>query len=439
MAEAFSAPRDTELLLRRAPRGGASTARDRSFYGPFFENLCCIDICMFNMTTLDANKLSLRHPAISMRVSAGGAGLRRIRSRDLDKLAASPIKFVAKHFLERRPSSVQDTSVQCRLLTDVSARFGNRACGTRRHVRHAQLLDNYRTVAIGVGSRQLVQEVHALTPHLAVQARNYSFGFLAVLGSFLFSIDTSLRSSERLQRLVEEPRIRYDYSIGIGDDCDDSTVECDNRRSLRRRGREFDFADNVGKPLISVSGDGAGLRRPLYGSVLNDAHGAEFGEVQGTIETPYLGMRLTHCDRVAALTLPSWCPSNTLETALPRFVKFGKELCTDVSRYVCKPWKIGTELRQLEHLVERCWIPTLSLLASQPEVSLLKGEVPKETQRALPLREPQLLLLGRVDAIAKRFADEHKDKRSAHSSERNHVADRCACRPCLARRHSERT
>src|SRR5262245_20835870 len=86
--------------------------------------------------------------------AAGRAGLRAVSSVDCDELTAAPGELVAEHVDQAAPPGIGDVPRQVAIL---------------EHVFDLQALDHDRTVALGVGGGEGMQEVVALAANLAME------------------------------------------------------------------------------------------------------------------------------------------------------------------------------------------------------------------------------------------------------------------------------
>src|SRR5580658_78389 len=280
----------------------------------------------------------------------------------------------------------------------------------RRRMRKqsVQCLQHDDAVALGESCRLDVQEVVALSPHLAVDARGAKLGLLSILRSFLPSADGALGASKSLERGFEVARVGDHLSVGRGAEVGNAAVDGYDRTFARRRVRQLDVADDASVPLVAVSLERARLGCAFERSVQDCPECAELGESQAIIlDAPHLRMRLAERECGESLAFPPRGASELREAALPRFVQLDQELIAYVAWDVGEPRQCGAQLGQLVDLVERGRVSTLVLRAGVPCLALLQGEIPKPTQRALPLAEPRDLSGVRIDAEAKGLARAH--------------------------------
>ena len=92
--------------------------------------------------------------------------LRRVWGRYFNELTSTPSKLVLQHVGKLRPSSSSNATGKTVVL---------------EHALDVELLDDNRAVALGIGSRQLVQDVVALSLDLTVNTTCTVQGFCSVL------------------------------------------------------------------------------------------------------------------------------------------------------------------------------------------------------------------------------------------------------------------
>ena len=111
-----------------------------------FQNLRRIEVRMVYMSASRASE-ALSRTGGSVDRSAFGARLRAVSSWNLDHLAAGPRELVAEHLDKSSPSSPSNVA---------------RQMGVLDHSLDVELFDDYSAVALGVSSRQLMQDMLAL-------------------------------------------------------------------------------------------------------------------------------------------------------------------------------------------------------------------------------------------------------------------------------------
>ena len=326
-------------------------------------------------------------------LSAVRAGLRRVRGRHLDESSSIPGKLVSQHVCKPRPSSPGNATSETVVL---------------EHALDVELLDDDRAVALGVGSRQLVQNVIALSLDLAMDATHTVQGFCTVLGSFLPSISDVLGATKSLQGFFKVRRIASLSPFGISKQIDDASIDGHHRNSPRTWIGNFVLAQDAGKPLISVPPDRTCFRLPFERSVDHDLQGSNLGEVQFAAgKSPDLGMWFAKPKRVPSFSLPSRLIGQLLEASLPCLVQFHEQLGAHVAGNFREPWQIGSQPCQLVDLIERGDVLPLVARPGKTDQPLLVGEVPQETQGTLPTIQIGRLPLGWIEPEAKSLANEH--------------------------------
>ena len=345
--------------------------------------------------------VATKHAAESLSTSRESAdvptvrtGLRRVRGRHLDESSSIPGKLVSQHVCKPRPSSPGNATSETVVL---------------EHAPDVELFDDNRAVALGVGSRQLVQDVVALSLDLAMDATHTIQGFCPVLGSFLSSISDVLGATKSLQGFFKVRGIASLSPLGISKQIGDASIDGHHRNSPRAWIGNFVLAQDAGKPLISVPPDRTCFRLPFERPVNHDLQGSNLGEVQLVAgESPDLGMWFAKPKRVPSFLLPSRLIGQLLETSLPCFVQFHEQLGAHVARNFRKPGQLGPQSCQLVDLIERGNVLPLVARPGKTDQPLLIGEVPQETQGALPTVQIGSLPLGWIEPEAKSLANEHE-------------------------------
>lgn len=371
---------------------------------------------MFDQTTRNAHERSLRATTLGCDVTACAAGLRGVRRVDLDERASRPCELVSELFDESAPSDRADAASESSANTD--------------HVFCAQCFNDDRAVALGVGRRNAVQNMIALTADFSAEAHDTRLRFLSIARSFLATTDDTLRASESMHGVFVEARVFEDATVAVYDDVDDATIKRDDRLRSRRRVGNADFTNDGSEPLVAISLQGAGLQDTFERSMRNNAHWPEFWKMQDrTIEAPGLRMRLAEARFVSTFTLPSWLFRELCEAPLPGLIKLDEKLRANISRHIGEPRKLGAQGSQFIDLIERCWIATLTLRAPVTREALLVCEVPQGAQRVFPCAQTSFLLKCRVDTEAARLADQHKTEHSLVYASRQRLSFGSTC--CL--------
>ena len=320
-------------------------------------------------------------------------GLRRVRSRHFNELTSAPSKLVSQHVGKLRPSSPSNVTSETVVL---------------EHALNVELLDDNRAVALGVGSRQLVQDVVALSLDLTVDATHTVQGFCSVLGSFLSSIGRMLGTTKSLQGLFKMGRVQHFPSIGICKQVGNASIDGYYRSNPRTWIGDFVFAQDAGEPLISIPPDRAGFRLPFEGSMNHDFQRFELRKVQPVAgESPDFGMRLTKPERVPSPSFPPRSIGELLETSLPCLVQLYEQLGTHITRDLSDPWKFSPQSGQFVDLIECGDVLFLVTRPSKSDRSLLVGNVPQTTKSALPTTQNSSLLPSWVNTEPKTLADKH--------------------------------
>lgn len=349
---------------------------------------------MVLVATRRATEDRLRDARMGVHPSASRARLRRVRGGHFNERAAVPGKLVTQLLDELTPARAEDTSSKSTVRSN--------------HIADVKLLNDDRTVALGVADAELVNKVVALTAYLAVQTPNAKAGFLSVLRPFLSARDGSLSTSQAFQRGFEVARVIDPAPIRVGHEGHNAAVNGYGGQRGRCGGGDFELADHRGEPLIAFAHERTRLWRPFERSMHHRSKVSELREAKPRpVQTPRLGVRLAKAEGIAPSSLPARSAREFFEAALPGLVEFDQKLRADVSRHVRKPGELGTQRRQLVDLVEGGWNASLVAWAGKAQKALLKSEVPKKPQGVLPSRQASLLRLGRVDAVSKRLADKH--------------------------------
>jgi hypothetical protein len=352
---------------------------------------------MVTVATRCAAEGRLRPTGHLVDAPASAARLARVVGWHIDHRAPRPGHLVAQHVCEAGPPRVRDAP----------------RAPTSDHPRNVQLFQNDDAVALGESRRLDVQEVVALSPHLAVEAGDTGLGLISILGSFLSSADGALSVGEPLERGFQVAWASDPITVGSRGEVDDASVDSHDRAIAWGRLDRFDLADDRGEPLARVAAQRAGLWFALDRAVHHRAERAELGEADvGAVESPHLRVRLAEGQRVATPTLPPGRAREPLEATLPSLIELHEQLRADVARDVGEPRESSTKLGELVALVVRGQEDSLVPRSGQPEPSLLEGEVPEKTQGTFPRAEPLHLRGRRVDANAKSFADPHGPDRS---------------------------
>ena len=320
--------------------------------------------------------------------------LRRVSSRHFDELASTPSKLVSQHVDKLRPSSPSDATSKAVVL---------------EHALDIELLDDDRAVVLGVGCRQLVQNVLALSLDLAVDATHTVQGFCSVLGSFLSSLSNVLGMTKPLHRFFKVSRIPNLLPVGISEQVGDTSIDSHHRNSPRTWIRNLVLTQDAGKPLISIPSDCASLRLSFKRTMGHDLQGSNLGKVQLTArKSPNFWMRFAKPESVPSLSLPSRLIGQLFEAPLPCLVQLHEQLSTHVARNFRQPWQLSPQIGQLVDLIECCYVLPLVARPGKPDQSLLVGQVPQKPQSALPTIQNSNLLPGRIETEVKTLADEHR-------------------------------
>ena len=319
--------------------------------------------------------------------------LRRVWGRYFNELTSTPSKLVLQHVGKLRPSSSSNATGKTVVL---------------EHALDVELLDDNRAVALGIGSRQLVQDVVALSLDLTVNTTCTVQGFCSVLGSFLSSSNSSLSATESLQGFFKVSRIPHLSSVGIREQISDASIDSHHRNDPRTWIGDFVFAQDAGEPLISISPDRAGLRLSFERSVDHDLQRIEFRKVQLVAgESPNFGVRFAKSQNVPSASLPARSIGKLLETPLPCLVQLHEQLSAHIARDFREPWQFSSQPGQLVDLIESGYVLPLIARPSKPDRALLVSKIPQETQGTLPAAQIGSLPLIRIDAKAKTLANEH--------------------------------
>ena len=325
-------------------------------------------------------------------MSARSTLLRGIRSGHKFDRSAGPFLLVAKHPLEHRPACICDSA----------------SAASAQHPRDVQIFQHDDTVTLGDACGLNVQEMSALPSHLAVLTRDATLGLLPVLGSFLSTSDSPLRTTQSFQRSLQVLRPGDQIALRRSRKVDNAAIDRDHRAWSRSWIWDRDLADDRGEPLISVTNERAGLWRAFKRAMDDSSDLAELGKIQRiTLKTPRLRMRFTQVDDVEALALPSWSVCALLKAALPRFIQLVEKLHRHITRNVRKPRQLRSKLGQIFRLIKRGHVAALVTIFGQSEKPLLVREVPEEPQSITPTICCRNLLARWIDAIAEGFADQH--------------------------------
>ena len=322
---------------------------------------------------------------------AFGARLRAVGCGHFDQLSARPRQLVAEHVREAGPACTSDAPGET-VVPD--------------HALNVQLLNHDGAVALGVTVAESVQNVIALSPHLAVNAVHSVGSFRPVLGSFLPSRDSALRSRKASQRALKMLRVGNKPTIGIGQKVCHAAIDSNDRFDTRSGFRCLNLAQDAGKPLVSVAADRTGLRCPLKRSVHHGAKVPELREAnRRTVQSPHLRVGLAQIQEVAPLALPTREPRQPLEASLECLVQFDEQLSADVAGNISKPRGKSSQFGQFVDLIEGSRVALVG--APKAHQTLLKGEIPQKTQGPFPFRHPSDLWCTWVDAEAKGLANDH--------------------------------
>jgi hypothetical protein len=319
------------------------------------------------------------------------AGLRAVRSGNLKQCSTRPIQLVSEQLAKLRPSCTGNVSGKMAIPN---------------HSLYVELFEDYRSVAFGIGSRQLVQNVISLPSHLSINTTDSIDSFCSVFGSLLSARDGSLRSSKSSQRPFQVFGVCDDLAVRVGKKIGNSSVDRNNGISSRSWGGCFNFAPQTCKPLVAVFGDRTGFRLALDGPVQNQRDTPKFGESEfGPVQAPHFAMGLTDSKGILPFSFELRNLTKLFETSLPSFVELNEQLFTDVPGNIGKPRVFRTPNSQRINLIKGCEVVfRLSLQASE---SLGMSMVPKPSQRVFPRFQPGNLLSSWIDAILERLVSDH--------------------------------
>jgi len=357
---------------------------------------------MVLVATTRTTKYGLRSARCRVNRSASAARLRTIRGWDFDKRSSRPCELVAKHVGEAGPSNVADASPEV----------------TADHPCDVQLFQHDDAVALGKSCSQNVQVIFALPSHRSVNTNNTTFSFVSILRSLPSSTDGSLCLSESFERCDEQFRVWNQFSVARSTEVYNPAIDGNDRLRSWNWIYGLDFADDTHKPLIAVSFEGARLWRSLQRAMHHRSKEPQFWETDMPInETPRLWMRFAERREVSSLSLPAWRSSELRKAALPSFVQLFEKLVADIPRDIIEPRQRRPQFGQLFHLIEGGRKPPFTARSCVAEFSLLLGEVPKKTQRAIPFFKSLDLGHCRVDAVAKSLIRSHASDPSRAKAE----------------------
>lgn len=178
---------------------------------PLLQNQRGIEIGMRSQPTQNTPERCLRDAVLFRDVPASVASLRGVGGGNFDKRSPGPCEFVTQALNKFAPSCIEDASGKSAVRAD--------------HVTDLEFLDDDCAVALGIGSAEIMNEMFALSPNLAVDASNAEFGFFSVLGPFLPARDVALCASKPLHCSGVEAWRLDDCTIGVGNDVGHSAVE----------------------------------------------------------------------------------------------------------------------------------------------------------------------------------------------------------------------
>jgi len=324
---------------------------------------------------------------------ARGACLRAVLRRDLYEGPSGPSELVAQHVRKRRPACVGYVSGE--IAAD--------------HIGDLKLLYHHDPVRLGYRRREAVEKVLALTPHLPVDSHNAEISFFSFPRPFLFPGGGPLRPDETNKRAVVVLRVWCQVSVGVREKVRDAPVDGDHGRVTHRRSRCFHLAGDRDEPLVSVALQCAGLRLPFVRPVHHGPELAKLRETDGwAVDPPRFRMWLTQPQISPAFPFPTRHTPEALEATLDGPVELNEELCAGVPRHVGEPREISSEISKLVDLVKRRRIVLVG--SRQAHLPLFQGQVPEESECALPPVDPSFLLSRRIDAVPERLASDHTPK-----------------------------
>jgi putative transposase len=363
---------------------------------------------MLDVSTRRASKLSLRRTACGINRSANRTSLRAIRRWYLDQSTTTPSKLVSKAIHNHTPSGIKNTSIKTAFSGYVLSGLINGTSRRSHHVLDIQILDDDRTVTLGVSRREIMDHVTSLSTHGSIKLSHSNTRFFLIVASFPPSSDDALSMSKPAKRSLKISRIFINVPIAIGHKIHYTTIECDNRLRPCDRIGQIDLTNNRDKPLIYLTNERTSLRRSLERTMNNNVHCSKLGKNQRIIfKTPDLGVWLTDVDLIAPLLFPTRLKRDLLKTPLPCLIELDEKLSTNVTRNVRKPRNLDTKLRKLIDLIKRRIVPSLKWYASKTSQSLLLCKVPKKSQGTFPVKKSSKLLLTGIDAKAKGLANDH--------------------------------
>jgi len=355
---------------------------------------------MVTVSAASTNKDGLGESRLWIDDSTDRTRLRAVGCRNLDEVTPRPSELVAQHRHKLAPARVENAAVQPRL---VGTSFGG-------HRSDVQLLDNDGTVAIGVVVRDLVQDVGALSADLAVQLGYTNLGFFSVVRSFLPTRNDSLGSGNPESHHTEKVGVFDQATIAVCHEVNAPSVERHDRGNLRRD-LLLDLARDRNEPLVNLLDKRARLGYSFETTVLDNAHGSKLRKVEPlSIQAPNLPVRFTERSKISVLALPSRLSGDLGKTSLPCLVQLHKQLSTNVAWNLCKPRQFSSQLSQLIDLVKRCQVFSIMPRMSESDQSLLKSQVPEESQSVLPPGKRRSLFFRRIDPKSKALATNHEHK-----------------------------
>jgi hypothetical protein len=353
---------------------------------------------MVDMATYDTTKIGLRLSRTGIYCRATRASLRAVRGRHFNKETSRPGEFIPQHFNQPSPTGVQNAAIQTSL---VSASFGG-------HSFHVQSLDDYRAVALGVGIRDSVKKMIALSPHLTVQFGYSDFCFFSIFRAFLPSGNDTLSVSQTSKSAFQKSRVFDFFTVAVSNQKYNAAIDGNVRLVPQNWICLFNFAGNYSKPLIDVLRNGTCLWRSFERPMLHNPHRPKFGESQiAIVEPPSLWMWLTRRNAVATSTFPARSSSELLKATLPCLVQFDKKLRTDVSGNLGKPWQFRSQSSQVVDLIERGIEFPLITRPCKSDEALFISEVPEKPQDMCPSLNQSLLFGGWINPKTKSLMSDH--------------------------------
>ncbi len=241
------APYDAELPLRRpAYRAEASTASIPEVSSAE-EHDGRVDIRVDLVPAVHAAEL-LSNSIRGVHHAAGRTGLTGVRGRDLDECAARRLQFVAEHVDEHRPSGTSDLATE----------------PTAHHAPHIQPLDDHHAVALGVASREHMEDVRTLATDLAVKLRDPEAGAGAPPRALPTPSDDALGMGEATETRLQMLGIGHEDSIRIGQQVRQPPIDGDHGRGARLRLGHLLLTLDRHDPLVHLASDRATLRSPHH-------------------------------------------------------------------------------------------------------------------------------------------------------------------------------